>query len=185
MSRAKRLKTKGIYFLYRILQAFGLPALVFYFLIRGWKNRGYWRSLPPRFGFLSRSFRQTGPGAIWLHAVSVGEVIACVELVRCIRQELPQSAIFVSTTTLAGHATASEKLRGLTDGLFYAPTDYVFAVRRVLRTLKPSVVVIAETEIWPNVFREAVRIGKPSRRRGWTPPAPQSATTDPRARPRA
>ena len=62
--------------------------------------------------------------------------------------------IFVSTTTLAGRAIAGEKLLGVADGVFYAPVDYVGAVRRVLRTLRPSVVVIAETEIWPNLFRE-------------------------------
>jgi len=76
------LKTKGIYFLYRVLQACALPALLLYFVFRGFGNRGYWRSLPERFGFLPHSFRQTGPGAIWLHAVSVGEVLACVELLR-------------------------------------------------------------------------------------------------------
>ena len=68
-------------------------------------------------------------------------------------------AIFVSTSTLAGSATAGEKLGALADGVFYAPVDYVFAVRRVLRTLRPSIVAIAETEIWPNLFRETKRIG--------------------------
>src|SRR4051812_32378764 len=80
--RPKRLKTKGIYFLYRVLQAFGLPVLLLYFLFRGLRNRAYWRSLPERLGFLPHSFRQTGPGAIWLHAVSVGEVMACLEFAR-------------------------------------------------------------------------------------------------------
>ncbi|HTS30297.1 MAG TPA: tetraacyldisaccharide 4'-kinase [Bryobacteraceae bacterium] len=153
------MKTKGIYFLYRVLQAFGLPVLLLYFLIRGIRDRGYWRSLPQRFGFLPHSFRQTCPGAIWLHAVSVGEVIACVELVRRLRREFSHSGIFVSTSTLAGWATANQKLCGLADGIFYAPVDTVFAVRRVLRTLRPSVVVIAETEVWPNLFREVKRIG--------------------------
>src|SRR5580698_10360296 len=85
--RAKRLKTKGIYFLYRVLQAFGLPVLLLYFLFRGIRNRGYWHSLPQRFGFLPHSFKQTCPGAIWLHAVSVGEVLACVELLARLRAE--------------------------------------------------------------------------------------------------
>ncbi|HUI54086.1 MAG TPA: tetraacyldisaccharide 4'-kinase [Bryobacteraceae bacterium] len=159
MRRAKRLKTKGIYFLYRVLQAFGLPIVLLYFLFRGARNRGYWRSLPQRFGFLPGSFRQTGPGAIWLHAVSVGEVLSCVELLRRLRPEFPNSRLFVSVSTLAGHATAGEKLRGLADGVFYAPVDYVFAVRRVLRALQPSVVVVAETELWPNLFREVKRTG--------------------------
>ena len=151
------MKTKGIYFLYRVLQAFGLPALLFYFLWRSLRNRGYWQSLPQRLGFLPHSFRQTGPGAIWLHAVSVGEVLACFALVCRVRQEFPHSAIFVSTSTLAGHATAVEKMKGSADGVFYAPVDYVFVVRRVLRALQPAVVVVAETEIWPNLFREVKR----------------------------
>ncbi|MBZ5621138.1 MAG: tetraacyldisaccharide 4'-kinase [Acidobacteriia bacterium] len=153
------MKTKGIYFLYRVLQAFGLPVLLLYFLFRGIRSRGYWQSLPERFGFLPHSFRQTCPGAIWLHAVSVGEVLACVELVRRLRAEFPHSGLFLSAATLAGRSTAAEKLSGLADGVFYAPVDCVFAVRRVLRTLQPSVVAIAETEIWPNLFREVKRTG--------------------------
>jgi tetraacyldisaccharide 4'-kinase len=153
------LKTKGIYFLYRVLQAFGLPVLLCYFLVRGLRNRAYWHSLPQRFGFLPRSFRQTGPGGIWLHAVSVGEVLSCMEFLRQLRAAFPRTRIFVSTSTLAGRATAGEKLSTLADGVFYAPVDYVFAVRRVLRRLRPSAVVIAETEIWPNLFREVKRTG--------------------------
>src|SRR5690242_8188252 len=157
MRRAKRLKTKGIYFLYRFLQALALPALLLYFLYRGTKQRRYLASLVERFGFLPRSFRQTRPGAIWLHAVSVGEVLSCLEFLKRLRAEFPNSALFVSTSTLAGRATAGEKLTDITDGVFYAPVDYCFAVRRVLRTLQPSVVVVAETEIWPNLFREVKR----------------------------
>ena len=130
-----------------------------YFLFRGLRNRKYWRSLAQRFGFLPRSFKQTGPGAIWLHAVSVGEVLSCLEFLRRLRAEFPRTRVFVSTTTLAGRATAGDKLRTLADGVFYAPVDYVFAVRRVLRTLRPSIVVTAETELWPNLFREVKRTG--------------------------
>lgn len=130
-----------------------------YFLSRALANRGYWRSLPQRFGFLSHSFRQTGPGAIWLHAVSVGEVTACLEFLRNVSREFPRSRIFVSTSTLAGQALAREKLAGLAHGVFYAPVDTVWAVRRVLRAIRPSVVIIAETEIWPNLFRETKRSG--------------------------
>src|ERR1035437_3515249 len=157
--RAKLLKTKGIYFLYRVLQAGALPALLLYFVLRGLRNRGYWRSLPERFGFLPHSFRQTGPGAIWLHAVSMGEVLACLEFAREMRAAFPHSRLFVSTSTLAGHATAEQKLGGIADGIFFAPVDYVFAVRRVLRALQPALVVVAETEIWPNLFREVHRTG--------------------------
>jgi len=136
-----------------------LPVLLLYFLYRGLGNRAYWGSLAQRLGFLPGSFRQTGPGAIWLHAVSVGEILSSVEFLQRLRQEFPRTRLFVSTSTLAGRSVASERLRGLTDGTFYAPIDYVWAVRRVLRTLKPSLVLIAETEIWPNLFRETKRIG--------------------------
>jgi tetraacyldisaccharide 4'-kinase len=153
------LKTKGIYFLYRVLLAGALPALLLYFVFRGLGNRAYWRSLPERFGFLPHSFRQIGPGAIWLHAVSMGEILACVEFARALRAEFPHSRLFVSTSTLAGRAAAEQKLGGTADGIFFAPVDYVFVVRRVLRALKPALVVVAETEIWPNLFREAQRTG--------------------------
>jgi 3-deoxy-D-manno-octulosonic-acid transferase len=153
------LKTKGIYFLYRVLQAFGLPVLLLYFLHRGLRNRAYWNSCAQRLGFLPRSLRQTGPGAIWLHAVSVGEILSSIEFLKRLRREYPRTRLLVSTSTLAGRALAAERLSGLTDGTFYAPVDYVWAVRRVLRTLKPSLVLIAETEIWPNLFRETKRIG--------------------------
>jgi 3-deoxy-D-manno-octulosonic-acid transferase len=153
------LKTKGIYILYRVLQAFGLPVLLLYFLFRAVRNRKYWPSLAQRFGFLPRSFKQTGPGAIWLHAVSVGEVLACAGFVDRLRAEFPHSRVFVSTTTLAGYATALQKLDGAAAGVFFAPVDTVWAVRRVLRTLQPSALVVAETEIWPNLFRETKRTG--------------------------
>jgi tetraacyldisaccharide 4'-kinase len=152
------LKIKGIYLLYRLLQALGWPIVVLYFLWRGLRRRAYSRSLRQRCGFLPASFRQTVPGAIWLHAVSVGEAIAALELVRQLRQGLPRSPVFVSVSTLAGYETATDKLSGLAS-VFYAPLDYVFAVRRVLRALRPSLVIVMETEIWPNLFRESKRAG--------------------------
>jgi 3-deoxy-D-manno-octulosonic-acid transferase len=152
------LKIKGIYLLYRLLQALGLPIVALYFLWRGLRRRAYFGTLRQRCGFLPASFRQTVPGAIWLHAVSVGEALAAVELVRQLRLRLPRSPVFVSVSTLAGFETAAQKFHGLA-GVFYAPLDYVFAVRRVLRALRPSLVIVMETEIWPNLFRETKRSG--------------------------
>jgi tetraacyldisaccharide 4'-kinase len=80
-----------------------------------------------------------------------------VEFIRRLRDVLPQTRIFVSTSTLTGREVAGKTLEGLAEGIFYIPSDYAFAVRRVLRTLRPSVVLVAETEIWPNLFREAKR----------------------------
>lgn len=68
---------------------------------------------------------------------------------------MPGMPVYVSSTTLAGRAMAEQKLAALVEGVFYAPIDYRFAVRRVLRTLRPAVLVVMETEIWPNLYREA------------------------------
>ena len=94
-----------------------------------------------------------------MHAVSVGEVISSIELLRRMHTEMPYARRYVSVTTLAGRAMADEKLKGLADAVFYTPLDYCFCVRRVLRRLRPAVLVVMETEIWPNMWREAKRFG--------------------------
>jgi len=130
-----------------------------YLLLRSWRNRLYLRSLPERLGRLPASVLGTAADSIWLHAVSVGEVLAVTRLIERLRVEYPSREIFVSVTTLAGRAVAQEKLGSLADGIFYAPIDYCFAIRAVLRRLRPSVLVILETEIWPNLYREVKRSG--------------------------
>ncbi len=89
----------------------------------------------------------------------MGEVFSCVELIRAMRAAHPVTRMYVSTTTLAGRDTAAQKLEGLSDGVFFAPLDYRSAVRRVLRRLRPAAVVVLETEIWPNLYRESKRAG--------------------------
>lgn len=86
-------------------------------------------------------------------------MVAAVPLIEAIRKRTPGTPVFVSTSTLAGRETAGKRLAGLADGVFFAPLDFVWCVRRVLRRIRPTVVVILETEIWPNLFREARRIG--------------------------
>jgi len=130
-------------------------------MARGIRNQRYFPTLRQRFGELPAIWQQTAAGAIWLHAVSVGEVLGAIPLIAELRKRTPATPIFVSTTTLAGRSTAETRLRGAegVDGVFYAPLDLVWTVRRVLRHLRPSVVVLVETEIWPNLFREVNRLG--------------------------
>ena len=135
------------------------PFIVAYLLLRCIRDRRYLNNLSQRFGFLPDSYKATAHGAIWLHAVSVGEVLSSLRLLERLRAEYPARQLFVSTTTLAGRTIAGERLAGLVDGIFYTPIDYCFAVRRVLRTLRPSIVVVLETEIWPNLYRETKRTG--------------------------
>ncbi len=146
-------------FIYRLFQILFFPFIVVYFLMRGLKDRRYFRRFGERLGFLPGSFRQTEQTAIWLHAVSVGEVLSSVELLRRLRGAFPGARLFVSVATVAGRAAAEDKLRPVADGVFYAPIDYCNVVRRVLRTLRPRAVVVMETEIWPNLYREAKRAG--------------------------
>ena len=142
-----------------MLQLAAAPALALYLLYRGIRNRRYFAGLPERLGFLPATIHTTGSGAIWFHAVSVGEVFSCLELIRVLRAAHPQVRMYVSTTTLAGRETADQKLEGVADGVFFAPLDYRSAVRRVLRRLRPLAVVVLETEIWPNLYRESKRAG--------------------------
>ena len=136
------------------------PVLLLYFLIRAARNPGYWGTAKQRLGFLPREYQQTMAGSIWFHAVSVGEVLAIGPLVQRMRELLPRVPVFVSTTTLTGFVTAREKFgSGTATGVFFVPVDYVGPVRRVLRRIRPSILVVAETEIWPNLYRETRRTG--------------------------
>lgn len=101
----------------------------------------------------------TAPGGIWLHAVSVGEVLSAATLLRSLHAQLPDTPLYVSVSTVTGHSLAVEKLAGLCDGVFYTPLDLCFAVRRVLRAIQPSLLIVMETEIWPNLWRETKRSG--------------------------
>jgi len=91
--------------------------------------------------------------AIWIHAVSVGEVLAVAGLVEELRRRFPQHRVFISTTTDTGQALARQRFGE--DKVFYFPMDFAFAIRPYLRALRPQLVVIAETEFWPNFLRLA------------------------------
>ena len=94
-----------------------------------------------------------------MHAVSVGEVLSAVPVCQELRRRYPDLPLFLSTTTLAGRTLAEDRLPSLTDGIFYAPIDYQFAVRRVFRRLRPALFLNFETELWPHHLREAKRQG--------------------------
>ena len=82
-----------------------------------------------------------------------------MELVRRLQESAPHTPVFISCSTLAGRELAEAKFSARVNGVFYAPLDVPFAVRRVLRLIRPSVLVVLETEIWPNLYYEAKRSG--------------------------
>jgi 3-deoxy-D-manno-octulosonic-acid transferase len=147
-----------MYFFYRGLTALSMLFLAPYYAVRGWRH-GEARALQERLGTLppeitARARTAGVPGAIWIHAVSVGEVLAAKPLVEGLRRRMPGRAVYVSTTTETGQRLARERLR-CADGVFYFPLDWVSPVRRALRQMRPAMVIVMETEIWPNFLREA------------------------------
>lgn len=159
MNTIRDIESALIYFLYWVFRVAAFPLLVFYFLYRWARDTRYWRHFAERLGGRPASFPPTAAGAIWLHAVSVGEVVSAVPLLQQLRERNPRIRLYVSVGTVAGRGMAEEKLAQLADGVFYAPIDYAFAVRRVLRRIRPALVVILETEIWPVLYRETKRAG--------------------------
>jgi 3-deoxy-D-manno-octulosonic-acid transferase len=159
MNTIRRIKSAFIQFLYWAIRIAAFPLLVFYFVYRCLRDARYSSRFSERLGSEPASFQPTPPGAIWLHAVSVGEVVSATGVLREIRERSPSIPLYVSVSTVAGRDVAEERLGALVDGIFYAPIDYAFAVRRVLARIRPALVVILETEIWPVLYREAKRAG--------------------------
>jgi 3-deoxy-D-manno-octulosonic-acid transferase len=148
-----------VYFLYSVLT--GLAALLAtpYWLVKGLRHGKYFANLGQRFGFSVpevENLPANPPGAIWIHAVSVGEALAGVALAKKLKETYPQRPLIVSTTTITAQSLARERM-SLADAIIYFPFDWVFCVRKVLNAVKPATVIVLETEIWPNFMREARR----------------------------
>jgi 3-deoxy-D-manno-octulosonic-acid transferase len=96
---------------------------------------------------------------IWVHAVSVGEVLAVSRLVKALDEALPDYRIVISTTTRTGQALARERFGA--ERVFYCPLDLPWAVRAYLKALRPRALILAETEFWPNLLSGCSRRGIP------------------------
>ncbi len=96
---------------------------------------------------------------IWLHAVSVGEVLAASRLVGELDRAFPRHRLVISTTTRTGQTLAREKFGS--DRVFYCPLDLPWAVRAYLKALRPKLLILAETEFWPNLLSGCFRRGIP------------------------
>jgi 3-deoxy-D-manno-octulosonic-acid transferase len=110
-------------------------------------------------GLLPESRESDSRNTIWVHTVSVGEFLAAKPLLERLRREMHDWRIVVSTTTMTGQRLAREQHAAPYDAVFYFPFDWRFAVRRALNRVGPSMVVILETEVWPNFLRECRTLG--------------------------
>jgi 3-deoxy-D-manno-octulosonic-acid transferase len=146
-----------IYYLYNILLAILLLLSAPYFLARSLISQRFRRALPQRLGFFqSPPFERP----IWVHAASVGEVFCSIPLLKKIKKELPHSKIVLTTMTSTGNEAAKCHLRDA-DQIFFVPIDHPFIIRRTVKKIKPGLLLIAETELWPNLLRFCGKRGIP------------------------
>lgn len=122
------------------------------------RYRKYVGSLSQRLGYLPVSFNIDAEPSIWIHAVSVGELLTARPLIAALREKHPALRIFLSTTTMSAQQLARRNVLDV-DGVFYFPFDLGFVVRRTLDLVKPKLFLMMETEIWPNLLRECRRRG--------------------------
>ncbi len=144
-----------MYLLYSILYAIALVISSPYWLARMLQEGKYRAGLKERLGWVpARLKRATAPHqSIWIHAVSVGEVLAISGLVNALRKQFPERDVYVSTTTLTGQTLAREKFGS--ERVFYLPLDLPFAINPFLAAIQPTMIVLAETEFWPNLIHIA------------------------------
>lgn len=144
-----------------ILYSFALAlALVLgspFWLVRMLTTGKYREGLAQRLGFVPPALRRLARGrrTIWLHAVSVGEIIAAARLVAELEEALPGHLICISTTTRTGQALARQRFGA--ERVFYYPLDFAWMVRRYLDALAPGMVVLVEAEFWPNLLLQCAR----------------------------
>jgi 3-deoxy-D-manno-octulosonic-acid transferase len=146
-----------LYQLYSVLLAFGFVLALPFYLWKGRSTGKYLRTFRERMGASPYPARPPGERSVWIHAVSVGEVLAARPLVAALKERLPGWRVFLSTTTPTGNAIAAKSVP--VDGLFYAPFDWPRPVRAALGALDPALLVLVEREIWPNLIHESRRRG--------------------------
>ncbi|MEW6321711.1 MAG: 3-deoxy-D-manno-octulosonic acid transferase [Acidobacteriota bacterium] len=147
-----------MYFLYSVLTLVAFVAASPWILYQAIRYKKYVGSLGQRMGYLPVSLNMDADASIWIHAVSVGEVLTARPLVRDLRQRYPALRIVLSTTTLAGQQLARRGVQDV-DAVFYFPFDLGVFVRRTLDVVRPRLFLMMETEIWPNLLRECRRRG--------------------------
>ena len=147
-----------MYAVYSILIVAFFVVVSPYLLYQAVRYRKYVRSLPQRMGYLPASFNFDGEHSIWIHAVSVGEVLTARALLPELRQRYPHLRLFLSTTTMTGQQVARTNLQYV-DEVFFLPFDLKFIVNRTLRLVKPKLFIMMETEIWPNLLRACQQAG--------------------------
>ncbi len=146
----------GVYFFYSLILALLLTLSLPWWLLQMLRLGKYRAGLRERLGFVPARIRDDQPAPVaWIHAVSVGEAMAIAPMVEQLRDA--GYRVVVSTTTHTGQKLARDKFGA--SNVFYFPLDFSLCIRPYLRALRPELVILAETEFWPNFLRDAARSG--------------------------
>lgn len=150
------LKAHPMYWLYNVLLLFYWAVLIPQLIYRLFKEEGFYQRIKQSIGFLPDDLKEkiSNRHAIWVHAASVGEIVAASPIVREMRKEYPNEVIIVSVVTATGFRMAHQIIKGA-DGILYFPLDLPFLTNRILTIVNPQAIVLVETEIWPNFLRIA------------------------------
>lgn len=153
------MKTGAIRFLYSLVLYLSVPLVLLKLLLRGRGNRAYLARIPERFGCVAEP--KSGLPVIWVHAVSVGEVQASGALVQRLLRSYPGCQVLLTTITPTGAAQVEKLFSGAVEHR-YLPYDLPHGINLFLRRIKPRLLVILETEIWPNLLHCCSRRGVPA-----------------------
>jgi len=147
-----------MYIVYSLLLGFAALISLPWWLLQMARLGKYRAGFSERMGRVPPRLRQgNASGSIWIHAVSVGEVLAISQLVGELTRREPQRQIFVSTTTATGQALARQRFGE--KRVFYMPLDFGFCLRPYFESLRPELLILAETEFWPNLLHLAKKNG--------------------------
>jgi len=126
------------------------------------RRGGYRQDFGERFGCYASEKRAAlaEGGRVWVHAVSVGEALVALSFIQAVRARQPDARFVISTTTSTGHALLAAR-QAPDDLLIYYPLDFPWIVRRVARLIHPSMLVLTECELWPNLLRVLDRLQVP------------------------
>ena len=142
-----------MYLAYSLLLTVGLLVLIPHFIYQALAHGKYLAGLRQRLGAIPELPQSEKP-VIWLHSVSVGETQAAQPLIDSLQQTYPNHNLVVSTITQTGQNLAKQLLGDRASSVFYFPFDWKWSVRRTLAKVKPSLVLLMETELWPNFLDE-------------------------------
>ena len=149
-------------FLYNLAAILIVTIIIPIFVLRATRERGFIERIKQSFGFYPQETieKVAGKNAIWVHAASVGEIVATSPLVREFRKVFPDSPILVSVVTTGGYEMAHRIIKDA-DAIIYFPLDLPFLASRVVGRIRPRVFLPVETELWPNFLKKAKQLDVP------------------------